>query len=294
MTIDFDPAFLDREYNPRLSVANVPELFAKWRERAKESRIASPNARLDLRFGEAAAATCDFFPATRAGGTAAPLLVFIHGGYWRMMDKADFSWVAPPFNQAGVAVAVPNYSLAPAATLETIVSEMRACLAWLWREGARMGFDRDRIVVAGHSAGGHLTAMMLATDWPGLNPRLPADLVKGGVSISGLFDLHPLSRAPFLTKDLNLDDARAAALSPALLKPATDAPLVTTVGGEESSEFHRQTALIRNRWAGPSIGADIALPGRNHFSACDALAEPGGPLFEACLELLEAAQPRAC
>lgn len=284
MTADYDPAFLDREYNPRSTVSNVPELFARWRERAQAARDASPHLLADRRFGDAPAATLDYFPSAEK---SAPLLVFIHGGYWRMMDKADFAWVAPPWNAAGVAVAVPNYSLAPAVSIETIVAEMRQALAWLWRNAAMLGFDRDRIVVAGHSAGGHLTAMMLCTDWPDVGPALPADLIKGGVAISGLFDLHPIARTPFLSADLKLDDAQAARISPALRAPACQAPLVTAVGGDESSEFKRQTALIRSRWA-QTVGADIALPGRNHFSACDALAEPGHPLFDACRALLRA------
>ncbi len=278
----YDLAFLDREYNPRSTVSDVPRLFELWRERARAAREASPRMQSDKRFGEAPAATLDFFPA---GTTDAPLLVFIHGGYWRMMDKADFSWVAPSFNAARVAVAVPNYSLAPEARLETIVAEMRQCLAWLWRNAGMLGFDRKRIVVAGHSAGGHLTAMMLATDWPRTGDRLPADLVRGGIAISGLFDLHPVARAPFLSKDLNLDEARAAALSPVFLHSSTAAPLITAVGGDESGEFKRQTALIRQYWP-RNAAEDVELPSRHHFSACDALAEPGHPLFEATLKLL--------
>jgi arylformamidase len=276
------PEFLDREYNPRSTAANVPALFEQWRSRAEAARAASPRLRADARFGDAPAATLDYFPAAAIG---APLLVFIHGGYWRMMDKADFSWVAPPLNAAGCAVAIPNYSLAPAATIETMVAEMRAALAWLWRNSALLGHDRDRIVIAGHSAGGHLTAMMLATDWASNRSGLPPRLLKGGIAISGLFDLHPMVRTPFLMADLKLDAPRAAALSPVLLQPAIDAPLVTAVGGDESSEFKRQTRLIHEHWP-RHAGRDVPLPGRNHFSACDALAEPGHSLFETALELL--------
>lgn len=292
---DYDPAFLDREYNPRSSVSNVPELFAQWRARAEAARAASPRLLRDERFADALEATLDFFPA---GALGSPLLVFIHGGYWRIMDKADFSWVAPPFNQAGVSVAVTNYSLAPAATLETIVAQTRASLAWLWRNAGRLGFDRSRIVVSGHSAGGHLTAMAMTTDWPllgqALGHSLPPALVTAGVAISGLFDLHPLARAPFLMNDLKLDEVRTAALSPAWLAPATGAPLITAVGGDESSEFKRQTRLIRERWpVNASAGRDLLLPGRNHFSACDALAETGHPLHDITLDLLGVARLRS-
>ena len=142
------------------------------------------------------------------------MLVYIHGGYWRALDKRDASFVAPPFVAAGALVVVPNYALCPAASIDEIVRQQRAALAWVWRHAAAHGGDPERIVVAGHSAGGHLAATMLATDWPGVDPGLPADLVKGALSLSGVFELEPLRHAPFLAPDLQLDAAAAEAPQP--------------------------------------------------------------------------------
>ncbi|MEN9762121.1 MAG: hypothetical protein RI906_1947, partial [Pseudomonadota bacterium] len=148
----------------------------------------------------------------------------------------------------------------------------------------QLGFDRARIAVGGHSAGGHLTAMMLAARWSQWADDLPADLLKGGYAISGLFDLNPIAKTPFLNVDLKLDAQSATRLSPALMPPATRAPLVTSVGGDESSEFLRQNALIGRRWK-RVLRADIAMPGHNHFTVCDDLARPGSAMFNAVLQL---------
>ena len=218
-----------------------------------------------------AAERLDYFPTQRE---AAPLLVFIHGGYWRSLDKSDFSWLAPPFIQHGVALALLNYGLAPATAIEDIVRQQLRALAWLYRNGDRLGFDPERIVVAGHSAGAHLTAMMMAALWPVYDRELPPLLVKGGLGISGIYDLAPLVHAPFVNVDLRLDERRADALSPVHLPPATSAPLITAVGGLESSEFRRQTTLDRPR-------VEEHIPARSTDAACQSLVgsrrtrEPG-------------------
>ena len=276
----YTEAFCNREYNNRALVPEYPRHLERWAVAARRAR--RPGACLsDLHYGGTPRERLDLFPAAREGG---PLLVFIHGGYWRSLSKDEFSWVAPAFVERGVSVAVIDYDLAPAVTMETIVLQVLRAIEWLWRENERYGYDASRIFVGGHSAGGHLTAMAMSALWPAWDPDLPADLVKGGVAISGLYDLEPIRRASFLNVDLKLNPRSAMKLSPAWMPPAGSAPLVTCVGGLESSEFARQNALIGARWK-RVLRADVPAPGRNHFTVVDALAEPGHPLFEATLAL---------
>ena len=281
-----DAAFFEREYNARAAIPEHPQIFARWAEEGAITRRLRA-CLIDLPYGETPAERLDYFP-TRV--EAAPLLVFIHGGYWRSLDKSDFSWLAPPFVQHGVAVALLNYGLAPATPMEDMVRQQIAALAWLYRNGDRLGFDPERIVLAGHSAGAHLTAMMMAALWPVVASDLPARLIKGGLAISGIYDLAPLVRAPFVNVDLRLDAVRARVLSPVHLPPATDAPLITAVGGLESSEFQRQSALIGQSWKNV-FRRDVPMAGRNHLTVVDELADPASPLFDAALELVRDSRP---
>ncbi|MCC7310283.1 MAG: alpha/beta hydrolase, partial [Sulfuritalea sp.] len=184
------PQELDHQYNARAAIPDHPEIFERWRA---DSRLACDGLRweADCHFGSSPAETLDFYPAAVPN---APLLVFIHGGYWRSLDKQDFSFLAPGFVKAGVALAMPNYGLAPATPIAEMVRQMLRAMAWLYRHGAELGIDRRRIAVAGHSAGAHLAAMMLAADWPLMAGDLPRDLLRGATCISGLYDLQPLVR----------------------------------------------------------------------------------------------------
>ncbi|MCX8005079.1 MAG: alpha/beta hydrolase [Burkholderiaceae bacterium] len=276
----YEPAFCEREYNARAAIAEHPQFFARWAESAAATRRRHA-CLLDLPYGETAAERVDVFPARAAD---APLLVFIHGGYWRSLDKGDFSWLAPPFVERGVAVALPNYGLAPATPIEDIVRQMLAMLAWLYRHASELGFDRSRIVVAGHSAGAHLAAMLAAARWQDYAADLPPQMIHGALLVSGIFDLEPLVYAPFVNVDLRLDVARARRLSPAYLPPASAAAVVVAVGAEESGEFRRQSALLAARWSAV-VRRTLTIPARHHLSVCDALAEPEAPLFNAALDL---------
>ncbi len=276
--------FCDREYNARAMIPDHPAIFARWARVAQDVR-AHAHARLDLAYGSSPKQSLDVFPAAHAD---APLFVFVHGGYWRSLDKSDFSWIAPPFVERGVAVAMLNYDLLPAVSVHTIVLQVLRALEWLWRESETLGFDPSRIVVGGHSAGGHLAAMSACALWPQWDPDLPADLVAGVVSVSGLYDLEPLRHTTFLGPDLALDEAGAFRASPAWMTPATGAPVVTAAGGLESESFKAQSALLAQRWP-RNVVADLPMPGRNHLTVVDALAEPGNPLFEAALGLCRGA-----
>jgi arylformamidase len=162
---------------------------------------------------------------------------------------------------------------------------MLRALAWLYRNAPQLGIDPRRIVVAGHSAGAHLAAMMLAADWPQLARDLPPNLLSAAVCISGLYDLQPLAHAPFLQQDLRLDEETARLLSPVGYRPRLATPLITAVGSDESAEFQRQNGLIRAAWP-HCFRRDLALPGRHHLASVEALGDPSQPLFRATLQVL--------
>jgi len=273
--------FCEREYNARAAIPDHPQIFARWAEQAAATRRLRA-CLLDLQYGDIGSERLDLFPARSDG---VPLLVFIHGGYWRSLDKSDFSWIAPPFVNHGVSVALLNYGLAPRTPIEEMVRQSLRALAWLYRGADGYGFDPNRIFVAGHSAGGHLTAMMMAALWPSFAADLPPDLVKGGLPISGIFDLEPLIYAPFVNADLQLNLARAHKLSPARMPAATAAPLITAAGALESNEFRRQSELLATAWRGNFV-RHIAVADTNHLTVCDELANPASPLFDAALDLI--------
>jgi arylformamidase len=277
----FTPEFCEREYNARAAIPEHPQIFARWAEQSAATRRLRA-CLLDLAYGETSGERLDLFPARSDG---APLLVFIHGGYWRSLDKSDFSWVAPAFVNHGVSVALLNYGLAPKTPMEEIVRQMLRAHAWLYRNADRLGFDPDRIYTSGHSAGAHLTAMMMAALWPAYAADLPASLVKGGLAVSGIYDLEPLLPAQFLRDDLQLTAKRARMLSPVRMPPATDRPLYTAVGALESSEFRRQNALIGKAWP-KNFVRDVPMRALHHLSVIEEIANPASPLFDAALELL--------
>jgi arylformamidase len=275
-------AFLERAYNNRELVPDHPQYMARWAETSAQARGRMTGYR-ECRYGESAGETIDLFPARKGDGTC---MMFIHGGYWRSLDKKDFSFLAPAWVDAGVSLAVVNYDLCPRVSMEEIVRQMLRASRWLWLHCEDYGMDQDRLYVSGHSAGGHLTAMLMAAVWPVFDARLPKDLWKGGLAISGLYDLRPLLEVDFLQTDLRLDADSAMRLSPAFLPPASRSPVMTSVGGAESSEFLRQNALLGERWKGVFAG-DIAMPGKNHFSVMDGLAEASSPLFQGARRLMK-------
>ena len=277
-----DKAFLNREYNNRELVPDHPEYFARWQLSSAQAR-SRMSSQLDLAYGKTAGETLDLFPARKGDGSC---LMFIHGGYWRSLDKKDFSFLAPALVDAGISLAVVNYDLCPKVSIDEIVRQMLRASRWLWLHAEDYGMDQDRLYVGGHSAGGHLAAMMMCAQWPQFDQRLPKDLWKGALAISGVYDLRPLIDVDFLQPDLRLDEASAARLSPALMMPATRLPVMTCVGGDESSEFHRQNAMLGERWR-TAFAGDIAMPGTNHFSVVDALAEQKSALFAGARRLMK-------
>lgn len=276
------PTWYDAQYNNRARIPEHPAILRHWFDASARARARYAEKMVEAAYGDAPRERLDVFPASASG---APVLVYLHGGYWRALDKRDQSFVAPPFVAAGAMVVLPDYSLCPAVTIDHIVLQTVRALAWTWRNATAYGGDPRRIVVAGHSAGGHLATMLLACDWQAVAPDLPADLVKSALSISGLYELEPLRHAPFLAADLGLTAASARRLSPAVM-PAPRGTLVTIVGADESEEFHRQAALIAKAWGPRTVTAGASVPNCHHMNVLHELSEPGSRVHALGLRLL--------
>lgn len=279
MTID---AHLEAQYNARAAVPEHVDILADWRRRSEALRAAR-RADLDLAYGASERQRIDLFPADTAGR---PLHAYIHGGYWQRGERADFHFVAAALCARDVNVALIGYDLCPAVTLDDVVAQVRGALAWLWRNAGDLGYDAERIQVCGHSAGAHLTAMLLATRWPDLDSRLPENLIHSAIAISGLYALGPL-RHTSINAAVGMDAETARRNSPALLTPTATASLVAAVGGLESAEFHRQAETLANGWRGSGVAIAITdVPNTNHFTILEALAGDG-VLLERASALLE-------
>lgn len=278
-----DPRWLEAQYNNRARVPNHADVMARWAEASVLARAGAPSARLDVPYGTGAGETLDIFPAAQVD---APVLVFIHGGYWRALDKADCSFIAPAFHAQGAMVVVPNYALCPHVSVEHIALQVAAAVAWVWRHAAEYGGNPARIALAGHSAGGHLATMLLTCRWRELGEDLPAQPLAGALSISGLYDLDPLRLTPSLQADLRLTPQAVARLSPAFFPRPKGAPLYAAVGLEESEEFLRHNRLIRDVWGPTAVPVCETVPGANHFSVLNGLVDPNARLHELALRLL--------
>ncbi|MFI0356918.1 alpha/beta hydrolase [Actinomadura sp. 9N407] len=216
------------------------------------------------------------------GGRLRPVFVFVHGGYWRALSRADSAFMARMLDGDGVATVVPDYTLAPEATLEEIVRQVRASIAWVYRNGREYGLDPDRIVVGGSSAGGHLTGMTMVGGWQDAL-GLPADVVKAAMPFSGLFDLRPLQRV-YVNEWLGLDVERAAAMSPELLPAGHRCPAVVTVAEHDGTGFLGQSRRFHRHWGGSA--ELMVVPGRDHFDVVLDLADPASQVSQALLGLI--------
>jgi arylformamidase len=268
------PVDYEIEYNNRARVPENPALIAGWARDAAayRARIAP---RL-IRYGAGSRHVIDFFPGADEG----PLVVFIHGGYWQALDNSFFSHLAGGLNTHGIGVAIPSYDLCPDVTVERIIEQMRE----VCRELAKLGRS---LVVSGHSAGGHLAACMLATDWSAHEASLPRDLVASAYAISGLFDLLPLVDTS-INRALHLDGASARAASPLFWTPAAGKSLDAVVGENESAEYFRQSRSIAEVWGAAGVATHFGVvPGANHFTAIAPLADPASPMVLRLKQLAE-------
>jgi arylformamidase len=277
-----DKKWLDSMYNNRALVPEHAMHFGRWAEASEDAREAHP-PQCDIAYGDGPMELLDVFPSAKPG---APVVVFIHGGYWRSLDKSDHSFIAPAFTNEGACVVIPNYALCPAVTIPQIVMQMVKALAWTWRHIAKHGGDPSRITVIGHSAGGHLATMLLACDWKAYAKELPPDLVKNAMSISGLYDLEPIMHTPFLKDSLRLTPEQVSRVSPACLPAPRRGVLYTLAGGDESAEFLRHNMLMQAAWGKKRVPVSEVLPGRNHFSVLEDLTAPWQRLHQLAIKLV--------
>ncbi len=280
--MDDQTAVFEKRYNNRAAVTDFAQYFDRWGRLSKIARD-ELDCDLDVAYGDHPMEKVDIF---RAEGRSRALLMFIHGGYWRSLDKRDHSFIANEFVKLGVTVAMPNYALCPSVKLEEIVRQMLKATAWSYRTASRYGASGNSLYVAGHSAGGHLTAMMLAAQWPRYGTDLPDQIVQGGLSVSGIYDLTEIMRVPSVNADTRLDEAAALKASPAFMPPATSSPLYLTVGGKEIDGFHYQHQLLKSRW-GSVIAEDVPCPEDNHFSILETFGDGKSDLFRAACRMMK-------
>lgn len=265
---------IDAAYDP-MRGCDPAALLAGWQRRSDTTRQRL-RVTSGVAYGPTLAERMDIYHAEAEG---APLHLFFHGGYWRSLGHREFGFVAEGLAQAGINVAVINYALCPTVAFGEIVRQARAALAWAHRNGASLGVDSSRLSVSGHSAGAHLAAMLLATDWRGVY-GLPDHLIDGALCISGLFDLRPFPWS-WLQPKLQLSRRDIDDYSPLFLLCRVPARVQLVAGSAESDEFERQmrSYAAHIEAQGVAVSADLS-PGDDHFSILDHYA-PGGRFVSA-------------
>jgi len=278
----YDQAELERQLNARATVPDITPILAQYSSESESTRSRLP-CRLAVPYGASEPERLDIFPA--ATGEPSPIFIFIHGGYWRLLDSADSCFMAEHLTQAGACVVAVNYALAPSVTLAEITRQCRAAVAWVHAHAREFGGDTARIHVCGSSAGGHLAAMMLVPGWEA-DFGVPSNLVAGATLLSGLYDLEPV-RLGHPNEWLKLSKADAAELSPLLHLPERAVPLVVSYAPSETDEFKRQSETYMAAAVARGCPARfVAMPGNSHYDIVFGLAKRENPLANAVLETM--------
>jgi arylformamidase len=281
----YDQAALDRQYNNRLHVPDFATHLERWELLSRQTEKEFPVIK-DIAYGKLPREHLDIYPSLQPSSKT---LIFIHGGYWHKLDKANFQFIARAFRVYGITTVLINYPLAPAATIDQISASCREAVHWLYKNISACNGDPGQLYIAGHSAGGHLAAMLLATDpkaigWKNFN--LTTDVIKGVCAISGLYNLIPI-RLSDINQVLSMDTKTALRNSPVHLSPATQCPLAVVVGSNETDEFLDQSSELYTCWK-ESIPAEILqIPGLNHYSILETMLDPGSHLHQVMLRQMK-------
>jgi len=280
---EYNQAALDEQYNARSAVPAFDAFVQRWQSTSEQAVQALP-CTLDVPYGDSPVERLDVFHPV--GGGPGPILIFFHGGYWRAGDKSWFRFLAKPFVERGAVFVVPKYGLCPEFEMDALIDQCRCAVAWVFRNAAEYGGDSARLFVSGHSAGGQIAGMMLATDWAATQ-SLPTNAIKGATGISGLYDLEPI-RLSKVNGPLRLTEESAQRNSP-VRQPlsAVPPPSILAFGRLESLEYGRQTAAyadtLRNAGSAP---VSLDVEGHHHFSILDAFGNPQHRLGRAVLAQL--------
>ncbi len=277
--------WLDQQYRPWKyfkEVVDVEQIMQNW-EQMSASYLKRANIERNISYGASARERLDFFKPANVG---APVLIYIHGGYWQSLDKDIYAFSLEPLVSAGALVASINYTFCPEVTLDVLVNQVRTACAWVWENARDFGGDPQRLHVTGHSAGGHLAAMLAATDWPKFQSGLPRDMISSIIPVSGLFDLEPL-RLCSVNDGMNMDVETARHNSPQFMTPGTALPVSVVVGGGETDEFRRQSREFADSWQTSAGSIEyIETPGHHHFAVIEAMTESDNQLTATILRHL--------
>ena len=277
---DFDSQYNLRSKRPDYESTVIPE----WIERSVKVR-SDFSGMLDIHYGKGPKQQLDLFGVNKKD---APTLIYFHGGYWQRGDKSIYSFLAPSFNSKEINFIAVGYDLCPAVTITEISAQARAALTFIWKSSDLLGINRNLLTVMGHSAGGHITQMMMGTNWPAYSNDLPTDLIKAGVPISPLSLLEPVRLTEALNAGIRMNAKEAESESPMINHPPfTNAPQLIVVGGDETEEFHRQANMYVNAFSTQKRLIEMyTVPGVDHFDELNILADKDSEFFLRIIELI--------
>ncbi|MES1215970.1 MAG: alpha/beta hydrolase [Bacteroidota bacterium] len=277
----YDKDTLDWQYNNRLHVPEYATHLERWTQLSNQTEKKLPLIK-DIAYGRQPRQLLDIYPSAKPHSK---ILIFIHGGYWQRLDKSDFHFIAEAFSSYGITTVLVTYPLAPAASMDQIVSSCSEAVSWVYKNISQYSADPEQIYIAGHSAGGHLVAMMMTQEYFGEN--ISSTIIKGACAVSGLYNLVPIQLS-FVNDVVNMDKEMALRNSPVLLQPITQCPLLLAAGTDESDEFRDQTRELYSSWKDKDIPIEyIELQKLNHYSTVEAMADTDSPLHLAIRKLMQ-------